>query len=326
MKILMLCPHVRISGGVKVIFRIAEGLVKHGIKVCLAVTKYKHKYLLWYPHNSIPFPIIDMNTLSDKDYNNYDCIINYGDGPPLARFTNKKVLFLQGLASQNKAAEVINLRNNYNMIITTSTWLHDIVKQIGHSNVRIVPPGIDTMFNPVPREVNRVPIIGVLFHSSPSKQFDLFINTIQHLFKHYKLIIHSMVLSARPLKGIKILDTLVLPYSLIVNPPQTMISSMYSACDVWFSTSNNEGFGLPPLEAMACGVPVIWYPNLGLQEYINETNCITIQNAASAANAIKTILENPDKKNSLVNNGTKLAAEFTWEKSVKQFLECIRGL
>ena len=326
MKILMLCPHVRISGGVKVIFRIAEGLMKNGIKVCVAINKAKHKNLLWYPFKPLPFKITEIKGLTAKDYNSYDCIVNYGDGPPLTHIATKKILFLQGLASTNKAAEVLNLQNNYNMIITTSKWLHDVAKQTGHSNVQIVPPGVDSIFKPVTREANRIPIIGGLFHSSPDKQFNLLPSTAHRLFVKDKLVTHSVVLAAQPIKGIKLLDTWILPYSLIINPPQTMISSMYSACDVWFSTSNNEGFGLPPLEAMACGVPVIWYPNAGLYGHINETNCMVIKDTASAANAIKTILENPDKRNSLINNGIKLAAKFTWEKSVKQFLECVRGL
>jgi len=326
MNVLILCPHVRISGGVKVIFRLAEGLMKNGIKVCLAVTKYKHKYLLWYPHAQIPFNIVDIHELSAKDFNKYDCVINYGDGPPLTQVTTKKVLFLQGLASKNKAAESINLGNNYNMIIATSKWLHDVAVKIGHDNVHIVPPGIDRIFKPISREENRIPVIGALFHDSPEKQFNLFLNTIHRLFIRHNLVTHSMVLSARPIKGIQILDTLVLPYSLIVNPHQSILPTMYSACDVWLSTSKNEGFGLPPLEAMACNVPVIWYPNLGLHSYTTEKNCIIARNPQEASTAVTAILSDPTLKNKLIENGTELAAKFTWENSVTLFAACLRSL
>jgi len=326
MNVLMLCPHVRISGGVKVIFRFAEGLTKHGINVRLAVNKYKHKNLLWYPHKHLPFKITEIRGLTNKDFNKYDCVVNYGDGPPLTHIESKKVLFLQGLASQDKAAETINLGNKYDMVIATSKWLYDVAKKIGHPNVQIVPPGVDSIFRPLDCEKNRVPIIGALFHRSPAKQFNLFLNTIHNLYIHQKMLVHGMIFSAYPLKGIPLLDKWILPYSLIVNPPQSMLPSMYSSCDVWFSTSKNEGFGLPPLEAMACGTPVIWYPNAGLHGQVNESNCIVVRNHIEASNAIKFILENPNEKNKLIENGTKLSAKFTWENSIKQFVECLQSL
>jgi len=326
MNVLMLCPHVRISGGVKVLFRLAEGLVKQGINVRLAVNKYKHKNLLWYPHKKLPFKITEMRGLVDSDYNKYDCVINYGDGPPLTNISTKKVLFLQGLASQNKAAEIINLKNKYDMIITTSKWLHDVAKEIGHPNVQIVPPGIDSIFKPLNFEKNRVPVIGALFHRSPDKQFNLFLNTIHALFTKHKKLVHSMIFSASLIKEVKILDKWILPYTLVVNPPQEIIPSVYSACDAWFATSKNEGFGLPPLEAMACKVPVLWYPNLGLHGHINESNCMVVRNHTEAAEAAKSILENPNVRNRLIENGTKLAAKFTWDNSIKQFADCLRSL
>src|SRR5207244_1989432 len=50
---------------------------------------------------------------------------------------------------------------------------------------------------------------------------------------------------------------LPLPPGAVYNrtPRQTMLKDIYAQCDVWLSASWDEGFGLPPLEAMACRCP-----------------------------------------------------------------------
>lgn len=42
-----------------------------------------------------------------------------------------------------------------------------------------------------------------------------------------------------------------------LKPAQNALSALYASCDVWLFTSDYEGFGLPILEAMACGTPVV---------------------------------------------------------------------
>jgi glycosyltransferase involved in cell wall biosynthesis len=326
MKVLMLCPHDSVSGWVKVIFKIATGLIKHGLDVQVALKKQKDRGMAWYAYERIPFKIVDLSTLNDKAYNNFDCVVNYGDGPPLVHLKTKKVLFLQGFV-QNKDVESTNLKNKYDKVITTSKWLYNIVTTIGHKNVEIIPPGIDEIFKPVEaKPKNRIPVIGTLFHPRPDKQFNLFVNTISKLFTNDKLVLNSLLLSAKPLKLVKAFEKLFLPYSLIVNPPQYILPHMYASCDIWFSTSTNEGFGLPPLEAMACGVPVVWYPNRGLDKYMNDQNCIIVRDVGQAMNAIRQLLGNKEKYEILVRNGKELAAKFTWENSIKQFARCLRSM
>jgi glycosyltransferase involved in cell wall biosynthesis len=294
----MLSPHNGISGGVKVIFKLATGLAQKGVRVCVAINKQKTRGMTWYTHNPIPFEILDIQKLDDEKYNRFDYVVNYGDGPPLTHINTKKILFLQGFV-HNREVELTNLSNKYNKIITTSRWLYDIVTKIGHKNVDIVHPGIDEIFKPVvEKPKNRIPIIGTLFHPSPDKQFN---------------------------QTIKIFDKLLLPYSLIVNPPQHLLPHMYSNCDIWFSTCKNEGFGLPPLEAMACNVPVVWYPNSGLDKYFNEKNCMVVRNSIDAVLAIKTLLGNSQLYGTLTKNGKELANKFTWENSINQFLRCLRS-
>jgi glycosyltransferase involved in cell wall biosynthesis len=45
-----------------------------------------------------------------------------------------------------------------------------------------------------------------------------------------------------------------------IRPSQTRIAEIYASCDCWLFTSEKEGYGLPLLEAMACGTPVVATP------------------------------------------------------------------
>lgn len=62
------------------------------------------------------------------------------------------------------------------------------------------------------------------------------------------------------------------------SPPESEIPSLYSACDAWLLISEKEGFGLPILEAMACGTPVISTRAGAATDLIDGTNCQSASN------------------------------------------------
>jgi glycosyltransferase involved in cell wall biosynthesis len=102
---------------------------------------------------------------------------------------------------------------------------------------------------------------------------------------------------------------------------------MYCTCDMWIAASKNEGFGLPVLEAMACGVPVIWHPTLGLRDLmVDGENClITDDTTLSVVQAVRRLYKSPSLRDKLRDNGLKLAAQFTWEKTAKEFSNAIEA-
>lgn len=88
-----------------------------------------------------------------------------------------------------------------------------------------------------------------------------------------------------------------------------------------------EGFGLPPLEAMASGCPVLCSDRASLPEvcgdavlYCNPENIIDL------SEKIKQIALNPELQNELKAKGLAQAKKFTWEKSVDETLKVVRSL
>lgn len=65
-------------------------------------------------------------------------------------------------------------------------------------------------------------------------------------------------------------------------PPQRQIPSLYAACDAWLSPSISEGFGLPILEAMATGTPVIATRAGAAPELVTDRTGILVETNAEA--------------------------------------------
>lgn len=320
MRVVFLCPHTKISGGVKVIFRLANGLKNKGAQICIVTKRYNDRTLFWYGPTPPTFKILEDANPTYHTIPECDVLINYADGDPYIpiKKTTKQILFLQGFGQDS--AEKLNLLYPYDGVIATSSWLANMAHNCGQRKIYIVPPGIDELFAPVDVEKPKLPLIGTLYHNMSIKNVSLFEETIKHLYYEKNLPVKSLFLSSRPVANIEGFVQGNIPFSLIVNPPQVLLPTLYSSCTAWMSPAYREGFGLTTLEAMACGVPVVTLRNFGLDEYlVHGENCMIVKTKKEAADALAALAATADSRNTLIKNGKALAAKFTWEKSVNQF-------
>jgi len=100
------------------------------------------------------------------------------------------------------------------------------------------------------------------------------------------------------------------------------LPSLYSGADAFVFPSLYEGFGLPPLEAMACGCPVIASNVSSLPEICGDAAYyIDPHSIESLAEGIKKVLTDQNLRESLIKKGMERARLFTWERSAREHIK-----
>lgn len=99
------------------------------------------------------------------------------------------------------------------------------------------------------------------------------------------------------------------------------LPGLLSAAEVFAFPSFYEGFGLPPLEAMACGVPVVCSNTSSLPEVVGQAGLLLPPNNPRAwVEALDQLLANPARRAEMRALGLARAKEFTWEAAAQRTL------
>lgn len=103
------------------------------------------------------------------------------------------------------------------------------------------------------------------------------------------------------------------------------LSALYSSCSLFIYPSLYEGFGLPPLEAMACGAPVITSRTPSIMEVVGQAARLFEPTDKSAlAQSIIELLEKKGERERLSLAGRERARGFSWERTARETLEIYR--
>ena len=86
--------------------------------------------------------------------------------------------------------------------------------------------------------------------------------------------------------------------------------------------STGEGFGLPALEAMACGVPVLTTHRTSLPEVGGDAVAYTEPDSGSIQAALRSLLDDPERRQALGAAGHARALEFSWAASAEAHMTC----
>lgn len=113
-----------------------------------------------------------------------------------------------------------------------------------------------------------------------------------------------------------------IPFEFVFRPDRAELARLYAACDLFVLASWWESFGLPPLEAMACGAPVVLTDSRGVREYARPgENClmVPIRQPPALAAAILRVLDDPVLREQLRCQGPPTAARFDWQSAADRF-------
>lgn len=102
---------------------------------------------------------------------------------------------------------------------------------------------------------------------------------------------------------------------------------LYNLAKVFAYPSLYEGFGFPPLEAMACGTPVVASATSSLPEIIGTAGVLVDPyNPSAIALAIEQILSNKTLADELIEKGLVQAKKFSWRQTAQKYLELFENI
>ncbi len=105
----------------------------------------------------------------------------------------------------------------------------------------------------------------------------------------------------------------------------TELPEHYAGADLFIYPSLYETFGLPPLEAMAAGCPVVAANSSSIPEVVGDAaELVDPLDVGMIATGMHKVLTDDARRNELVKRGQARAAEFTWERAGRQTLELLK--
>jgi glycosyltransferase involved in cell wall biosynthesis len=113
------------------------------------------------------------------------------------------------------------------------------------------------------------------------------------------------------------------------NIDDEILPTLYQGASVFIYPSSYEGFGIPPLEAMACGVPVITSNLSSLPEVVGDAAYLLDDpsNVNEVSEALMKMLAlDSISKHKFINKGLAQAKKYSWQRTIKDMLKTMGGL
>ena len=109
--------------------------------------------------------------------------------------------------------------------------------------------------------------------------------------------------------------------------PQMDLPALYSAARLFVSPSFYEGFGLAPLEAMACGIPVVTSDTTAFPEILEDAaTMVDPYNTEELAETMRKLLSDEDLREKMILKGLRQVKKFNWEKTARETLKIYKEI
>lgn len=206
--------------------------------------------------------------------------------------------------------------------ITVSKWLSSIVDKYSISQSINISNGIDTSIFYLRKKLTERPPHSIVFQyrSNYSKGGKYAINVAKRVYELYDDVeINVISNEKRP-------SDFPEYFNFYQNISQEEVATINNNSTLFLCTSVDEGFGLPGLEAMACGCVVVSTDYTGVHEYaIDKYNALLspVCDVNALVTNIQTVFENEELKQILSKNGINTGYDSSFKNVAKRFEKII---
>lgn len=197
--------------------------------------------------------------------------------------------------------------------IANSTWLKNILKRKYGYDVPMVNPALQhEVFYPRTAEKEAAGNYVLSLGKTGWKGFQDALKAFEIVAQQKRDVKLKAYAQERPA-----LESNV-PFEFIKSPSDEELAQIYSSAELMICPSWCESFPLFPLEAMACGCPVVTTP-YGTEDYaVHEDNCLVVppKDPRQLADAVMRLLDDEDLRERFKKEGPRTAKKFTWDKTV----------
>ena len=337
MKITFLCPHLRIAGGVRAILTYADRLAAAGHAVEVVVPAKSRARALWrslgragpewIPGFRARIVWVDRwraSALPDGDAVVATAWQSAATVAAAPARCGRKSYFVQhyeslyhGEAAAVDATYRLPLRK-----IVISTWLRDVMRERFGSEAEILVTPVDpALFHTVPVTVQTSrPRVLMLHHEYAWKGTADGFAAVARV-KGRIPALHLVGFGVSAPRSPAAYD------EFHANPPQERLADLYSGCEIYLCPSWDEGLGMPPMEAMACGAALVTYDNGGCRDYARDGETALVarrRDVADLAAKLERVAADPALRARLAAAGSEFVrGAFEWGRAVRRLEEIL---
>jgi glycosyltransferase involved in cell wall biosynthesis len=197
--------------------------------------------------------------------------------------------------------------------IVISTWLADIMAERFASPATVIVTPVDAaLFHPVPAARDGRLSVLMLHHDYAWKGVADGLDVVRRVrARHADIRLVGFGVKRPP-------DAT--PYDeFVADPPQERLAELYSRCAIYLCPSWDEGLGMPPMEAMACGAALATYDNGGCRDYALHDRTALVaprRDVAALASALGRLVEDDALRERIAREGQQFVmTQFDWERA-----------
>jgi glycosyltransferase involved in cell wall biosynthesis len=328
-RVTFLLPHLRVAGGVRAILSHADRLAGRGHEVTVVVPAGRPATAWWRNRRRreprwMPGLRARVEWVADwtgAALPDADALIAtaWQSAPPVATAParcGRKFYFIQHYESlYHGRPELVDATYRLPLRkVVISSWLAEIMGSRFQSQAEVIVTPVDpALFHPTVRadDDGRLRVL-MLHHEYEWKGVAEGIEAFTRVkARHPELALVGFGLKA-PRRA--------LPYDeFFADLPQTRLAWLYGRCRIYCCPSWDEGLGMPPMEAMACGAALCTYDNGGCRDYAFDGRTAVVaprRDVEGLARALARLVEDRELRERIARSGREwIATRFDWGRA-----------